>query len=214
MQDFYAALRDRLAELYTTEQDARRLARDAGLKTQLIDFDGSGQNAIQAVVRAARQEQQLVELIEAALHDYEGDMTLIGLRMALRYMSPVQREPIFRDEYPVQYAQYRDLDSEQKINQLYELAREHSRRGTVQNMWLIFHRSAVDQRDFANGELLHARFLLLAPALNGAVRLLPIDVGHALSFSRTSGGTSESGTSSHSKAVSASNRSPPIEKCL
>jgi hypothetical protein len=72
-----AKLRDILAYLYPSENDARRVVNDAGLNEQRIAFSGTSVNTWHSILREAENTGQIDGLFDVVLHEFGTNDVLV-----------------------------------------------------------------------------------------------------------------------------------------
>lgn len=84
-------LRDLLANLYSTELDARRVAAEADLKLDLINFRGAAIDYWTSVLSIAEAANRVDALIGVAKKDYDTNQRLVEVEQELRALEQTGR---------------------------------------------------------------------------------------------------------------------------
>lgn len=79
-KDDLIRLRWALASLYPTDQDARRVAKDAGLKPELITFEQRAIGTWFNIIQDAKHRSKIADIIDVALVDYPENDGLKGAK--------------------------------------------------------------------------------------------------------------------------------------
>lgn len=116
-----------IADIYPTDADIRRVAKDVGVPVVFLTLDGKAINMASSLVKQAEQRGLLYELVEFAYREYPTNMSLAELFGAVRY-------PPATDEIRQEYRQKSPVEVEED---LYVMVRKNTSKLDKFEAWMM-----------------------------------------------------------------------------